>query len=101
MKAVGGVFAWMPGCAFDELLDYSKDVFWEQVGKVKWERVMEAVTFLHAVCTTTDEELIVVDMTTLDKTKKYKIANSMEASGMQIEWKVAYNMHLWPAYPER
>eukprot|EP00592_Proboscia_alata_P010969 CAMPEP_0194354250 /NCGR_PEP_ID=MMETSP0174-20130528/2447_1 /TAXON_ID=216777 /ORGANISM="Proboscia alata, Strain PI-D3" /LENGTH=661 /DNA_ID=CAMNT_0039123139 /DNA_START=37 /DNA_END=2022 /DNA_ORIENTATION=+ len=101
VKAMGGGWAWMPGCAFDESLDYSKDAFWGQVGKAKRERVMEAMTFVHAICTTPDKDLTVVAIDTLDKTKKYKIVNDKRASHMPFEWKMAYDMRPWTAYPER
>jgi len=87
IASIGPGWGWMPGTAFDPARDYSEDL--QSVPAHNVQAVQEAMTFVHKWCQ-----------------KKEKKSNEGEEQDEEekevpIDWRTAYDMRPWTAFPER
>lgn len=77
LKKMGG-FGWMPGVAYSDSLDYSKDL--SNCPEQNRERLLQAVESVH-------------NWASKEGSKK--------SAEVPLEWEMAYDMRPWTAFPER
>lgn len=95
IKEIGVIWGWCPGCGYGSQVDYLDDL--AKCPEENRERLLEAIQFVHRWCCSEKKEEGQANNANNEADEEKKTDDEI----VPFEWKTAYDMRPWTAFPER